>query len=172
VLAAGEDQERLIEALLTLARGQRGLDHREPVDLHALAAAVLRDHGHPSVRLDHTLEPASTCGDARLVTRLITNLVDNALRHNVSGGWAAVRTGTRDGRPTLLVTNTGPVIPPDRVEALFQPFQRLHTRTGTSDGFGLGLSIVAAIAAAHDAHLTAEPRVDGGLTITIAFNSC
>lgn len=173
VLAAGEGQERLIEALLTLASSQRGLDQREPLDLAEVAAAVLSDRRPErsnGVRLESALAPAETYGDARLVERLAMNLVENALRYNTPAGWVRVSTGTGDGgQPVLRVANSGPVIPPDRIPVLFQPFQRLESRTGSPDGHGLGLSIVAAIANAHEAQITAAPGGEGGLAITIAF---
>ncbi|HVV21080.1 MAG TPA: ATP-binding protein [Pseudonocardiaceae bacterium] len=169
VLAAGENQERVIEALLTLARSQRGLDRREPVDLAQVATTVVRDRDDASVRPELSTGPAPILGDARLVERLVGNLVDNAVRHNDDGGWAAVWTGTMNGVPTIQVANGGAVIPADRVGSLFQPFQRLEARTAGRDGHGLGLSIVAAIAGAHGAHLLAAANPNGGLTVTVAF---
>ncbi|WP_381805069.1 sensor histidine kinase [Streptomyces niveus] len=180
VLAAGEQQERLIEALLTLARGQRGLDRRRPTDLAPVVAEALRVANPDEtggVRIERSLAPARTSGDPRLVERLVTNLVDNALRHNVDAGtgatgWVRVSTGTDGGRPVLRVVNSGPVIPPDRVGTLFQPFQpfqRYEFRAGGPDGLGLGLSIVAAVATAHGAEVTAVPGPEGGLDIAVAF---
>ena len=169
-LAAVEHQENLIEALLTLARGERGLDRRETVDLARIAGTVLSTAPHDEVRVSHTLHPATMAGDPRLVERMLSNLVDNAVRHNTPGGWIQVSTGAPAGQPTLRVVNSGPAVPDDQVNTLFQPFQRLESRT-TSDGHGLGLSIVAAIANAHDADLTAMARPTGGLDITITFTS-
>jgi len=173
VLAAGTDQERMIEALLTLARSQRGVERRAPVDLAALTARVLGRHdpggAAEPVQLSLDGADANTTGDARLLERLVDNLVDNAVRHNAPGGWATVRTGTHQGSAMLQVVNSGPVIPPDRVRLLAQPFQRLESRTGRPDGHGLGLSIASAIAAAHGARLTIEPRAEGGLAVTVAF---
>ncbi|MEU0598903.1 HAMP domain-containing sensor histidine kinase [Streptomyces sp. NPDC006393] len=169
VLAAGEHQERLIEALLMLARSERGLDRREPVDLVRAAGNVLGDGGPEEPRVEVCLAPAATSGDPRLVERLAANLVGNARRHNLPGGWVRVSTGTVRGRPFLRVVNSGPEIPPDRIDALFEPFRRLESRTGSPQGHGLGLSIVSAVAAVHDADLTAEPGPEGGLDITVAF---
>jgi signal transduction histidine kinase len=173
VLAAGEEQERLIEALLTLARSQRGLDRREPLDLAAVTGAALsatepeaRSRG---LRVSTSLGPAPALGDQRLAERLAANLVDNAVRHNVPGGWIEVATGVRSGRSVLSVANTGPVIPPQQVDRLFQPFGRLETTRLSRDGLGLGLSIVTAIAAAHDADLRARPLPGGGLEVEIHF---
>ncbi|WP_344842596.1 ATP-binding protein [Nonomuraea dietziae] len=101
------------------------------------------------IRVEAELRRAPAFGDPRLVERLVANLVDNAGRHNVPGGWIRVWTGLHDGRPTVRVTNSGPVVPPARVDSLFQPFLRMEaTRTSDDGGLGLGLSIVAAIATA------------------------
>ena len=109
-------------------------------------------------------------GDPLLVERLVANLLTNAVRHNIPGGRVEVRTGVKDGRAVLSVTNTGPLIPPAEVDRLFQPFQRLDPRRATcQDGHGLGLSIVRAIATAHDATITAHPMPDGGLWVSVSF---
>ncbi|MFD1939119.1 sensor histidine kinase [Nonomuraea mangrovi] len=158
-------QERLIEALLTLARSQRGLDHREPLDLASITGDLLSD---VSDRVEAELHPASATGDPRLVERLVANLVDNARRHNTKDGWVRVWTGVHEGRPSLRVSNPGPRIPLALMGELFQPFRRMGSaRTG--EGLGLGLSIVAAIAAAHDARVDARPIPDGGLEVLVAF---
>jgi signal transduction histidine kinase len=170
VLNSNERQEKLIESLLTLARSQRGLDRRTPVDLAIIAGELLDLLPTADVRIEPDLEPATTIGDPALLERMIGNLVDNALRHNVPGGWVEVRTGISDGRPTLTVGNSGPQVEPDQIDRIFQPFQRLRpTEFGGHAGQGIGLSIVAAIVAAHDAELTAVPFPDGGLHIRIAF---
>jgi signal transduction histidine kinase len=173
VLATGEEQERLIEALLTLARGQRGLDRREPLDLAAVTGAAVSateaEAAGRGIRVNASLGSAPALGDQRLAERLAANLMDNAVRHNVSGGWVKAATGTRSGRSVLSVSNTGPVIPPDQVERLFQPFGRLEATRLSRDGLGLGLSIVTAIAAAHDADLRARPLPGGGLEVEIHF---
>jgi signal transduction histidine kinase len=172
VLATGQQQERLIEALLTLARSQRGLDHREPVDLAAVAAKVLgsRAPRSPGPGIRTSLAPAPMAGDQYLAERLVANLADNALRYNVADGWVQVTTGTRNGRAVLLVANTGPQVPADQIQRLLQPFQRLgQDRVGEPGGSGLGLSIVAAIASAHGAVISARPGPDGGLSIEVSF---
>jgi signal transduction histidine kinase len=166
VLATNEQQEHLIEALLTLSRSQRGLDRHEPVDLVAVTEHAL-EATHPNgLTLTSDLQPAHTTGDPRLVERLAVNLVGNAVCHNLPKGWISVRTSTSDGRAVLVVENTGPVIAADELDRLFEPFQR---RERTGGGTGLGLSIVSAIATAHDAELTAEPLKGGGLRVEIAF---
>lgn len=170
VLATGERQEQLIDALLTLSRSQRGLELREPVDLGALAAERLQAAGETDATVRSELAPAWTTGDPRLLEHLVDNLLANALRHNRPHGWVDVRTGTDGRRALLTIENTGEEIPPDQLARLFQPFQRLDGRRGSgSEGLGLGLSIVEAIAVAHRAVVTAAPRTGGGLRLEVAF---
>ena len=174
VLAAGEQQERLIEALLTLARSERGLDRHEPVDLAGVAAEALLDRRQEAeqrgLRVEAGLRAAPVSGDSRLVERLIANLLDNALRYNVEGGRVSVRTETRGDRALLSVANGGPAVPPDQVDRLFEPFQRLGVaRTDHGEGSGLGLSIVRAIALAHGAEIAARALPEGGLEVEVRF---
>jgi signal transduction histidine kinase len=170
VLAAGEQQERLIEALLTLSRSQRGLDRHERVDLTAAADQALHTLENSDLTVSTTLEPASTSGDPRLVERLVANLVANAVRHNTPGGRIEITTETREGRALFTIDNTGPVIPPGDLNRLFEPFQRLDAeRTDASTGVGLGLSIVRAVAAAHRATIVARARSEGGLHVEVGF---
>jgi signal transduction histidine kinase len=104
------------------------------------------------------------------VERLVANVLDNALRHNVPGGMVVVRTGTRAGHGWLAVSNDGPVVEPDQIERLYEPFERLGTeRTQTGEGFGLGLCIVRAVATAHGASLMTEARSAGGLNVEVRF---
>ena len=174
VLASGTQQERIIEALLTLSRGQAGLDRREPFDVAELARQVVlaRQAEAQDRQLDvyTALAPAPAAGDPRLAERLIANLVDNALRHNAPGGHVEVVTGTRDAGSVLSVINTGPVVPAAAVDRLLQPFQRLGPdRTARGGGHGLGLSIVQAVAHAHGAGLVITPQPDGGLQVEVTF---
>jgi signal transduction histidine kinase len=176
VLASEQHLEQMIDGLLALTRGQAGLERHEPVDLATLAAQVLRmrDAETSNLGLDvrATLAPAATAGDPRLLERLVANLLDNAIRHNIPKGHVEITTGIRHQHAFLIVTNSGPTIPPGEVPRLLQPFQRLHgTRTTHASGNGLGLAIVDAIAAAHRATLTAQPRPGGGLTVEVAFPS-
>jgi signal transduction histidine kinase len=172
-LAAGEQQERLIAALLTLARGERGLDTFEPFDLGDIAAGVLaalrEEAAARGVTVTADLGAAPALGDPRLAERLAANLADNAIRYNATGGQVEISAGQRDGRAFLAVTNTGPVIPPDQLTRLFQPFQRLAPGRAGPGGLGLGLAIVSAIAAAHGAELHAVTRAAGGLTVEVIF---
>jgi signal transduction histidine kinase len=175
VLVTGEQQERLIEALLTLARSQRGLDRREPIDLAAIAGEVVLGRWPDGERRGLTvttgLQPAPALGDASLAERLVANLVDNAIRHNVPGGAVEVGTAVWAGHTVVSVFSTGPAIPPDNVDRLFQPFYRgaARDRTGNRDGLGLGLSIVAAIAEAHGAWIRAHALPGGGLGLRVGF---
>ena len=173
-IETGRQQERLIEALLTLASSERGLEQREPVDLPALVDSALRQLGpeleRRSLSTEATLGPATTMGDPALIARLIANLIDNAIDHNVDRGHVDIRTETLDGNAVLTIANTGPLIPAGEVGRLFEPFQRLRgARIANDRHHGLGLSIVRAIAVAHGAELSAKPRAGGGLTVTIRF---
>ena len=186
-LAAGEQQERLIAALLTLARSERGLDTFEPFDLGEIAAGALtalrEEADARGLTVTADLGTAPALGDPRLAEQLAANLTDNAIRYNVTGGRVEITAGRRDGRAFLAVTNTGPVIPPDQLSRLFQPFQRLApgprvqarpseggpSQGGPRGGLGLGLAIVSAIAAAHGAELRAVTRAAGGLAVEVTF---
>jgi signal transduction histidine kinase len=174
VLEEGEQQEQLIAALLALAQGQRGIDRRQPLDLAALASAEVDRHELEAlsrdVRIEAALSPAGLSGDARLIERLVSNLLENALRHNVPGGHVELTVSEEAGKTTLTIVNTGHEIAQEQLERLTQPFQRLAPdRTGYRDGLGLGLSIVEAIATAHDATLELQARDGGGLQVTVRF---
>jgi signal transduction histidine kinase len=170
VIAGCKRQEGLLEALLTLARSEYGQLPREPIDLAATAADVMRAHNPHPLRRVTSLEPAVTLGNPELVERLVTNLVENAVRHNIPHGRVDLATHTAAGRAVLTITNTGPVIPTGDVDGLFRPFQRLRSHPGAAaDGIGLGLAIVQAIADGHDATIHANARTGGGLSIDISF---
>lgn len=175
-VAASEKHEHLIESLLTLATSERGLERTEPVDLSVIADTILLSP-HLEAESKHleittTISAAPTAGDARLVERLVSNLLDNAIRYNHPGGFVRIATGTTAPGAFVSVSNSGPVIPADQIDRLLQPFQRLGTvRVDPDGGIGLGLSIVAAIASAHGADLTARPRPEGGLNVKVTFPS-
>jgi len=173
-LALGEQQERLIDALLTLASSERGIEQPEPADLAAVArdVAAARDQeaGERGVTVEATLNPAPVLGDPSLIESLVANLADNALRHNVRGGRVEISTSTAGGQAVLSVRNTGPVIPAVEVGRLLEPFQQLgRQRVGQAGGHGLGLAIVQSITRAHGARLRAAARPAGGLDIEIIF---
>jgi signal transduction histidine kinase len=175
LLACGREHERLLESLLTLASSERGLTVREPVDLARLAGHVLltprADIQRHGLELDTTLEPAAVTGDRALIERLMANLVDNAVRYNRPGGRIVIRTGAVNGHAVIAVTNTGPVVRVEETDRMFEPFQRLGGgRAARADGHhGLGLSIVRAIALAHEAAIEAVPQPEGGLAVTVSF---
>jgi signal transduction histidine kinase len=173
-LQLGDHQEQLIDALLTLASSERGLDRSEHADLATIAEDALRDP-YPDVEqlgldIRTTLAAAPFWGDPGLAERLVANLLDNAVRHNIVGGSVEVSTRTESGYAVLSISNNGPIIPPEDIERLFQPFQQIgNERIRHNDGHGLGLAIVQAIAQAHGAKLTAHPRPEGGLQIHVTF---
>jgi signal transduction histidine kinase len=174
LLAAGEQQERLIDALLALATSERGLDRQEHFDLAKVTRQALAAHHTEAeqrgLRLAVSFGQADVQGDPALTERMAANLIDNAIRYNVPGGSVEVRTETQNGHALLTVANTGHPVPADKVDQLFQPFQRLACDGASHpDGHGLGLSIVRAIATAHDARLEVRPRPGGGLAITVHF---
>jgi signal transduction histidine kinase len=174
LLAFNAEQERLIEALLTLASSEAGPGQCESADLAAITSAALTVARPAVTRLSLNvyadIQPAALDGDPLLVQQLVTNLVDNAVRHNIPGGDVQVATSASRAGAVLSVASSGQVIPPAEVDRLFQPFQRLGPRRARRDGgHGLGLSIVKAIATAHGATITARARPGGGLAIDIAF---
>ncbi|MFG1916629.1 sensor histidine kinase [Micromonospora sp. NPDC048898] len=174
LLAINERHERLIDGLLTLADSENELTERTPIDLAEVCAHVIDQAGKqaPDVPIRRSLAPAPVSGDPVLVERLTVNLVENAVRHNLpADGWVEVRTGlSADGRATLTVTNTGPAIAGYDIEIMFQPFRRLsRERVAGVRGFGLGLSIVRAVARAHGGTVDAQPRPAGGLTVTVTL---
>jgi signal transduction histidine kinase len=174
VLEESEQQEQLIDALLALAQGQRGVEARERIDLAAVAGDVLRAHGADAaargIDVDASLEPAPILGDRRLIGRLVSNIIDNAVRYNAPGGIVRIVVQAGPSDVDLAVVNTGPVVPAAEIDRLLQPFQRLAgDRVGHGEGLGLGLSIVAAIATGHDAALEVKPGADGGLEISVRF---
>jgi len=167
-------QERLIDALLTLATSERGVESWEPFDLAQLTQDVVHGRQHDAashgVQLGATFQSAIAAGDPDLVASLVANLLDNAIRHNVADGTVEISTSATADGARLSVSNTGAVVPFVEVDRLFQPFQRLgDQRVGQADGHGLGLTIVKAIATAHGANLTARPGPHGGLDIQVTF---
>jgi signal transduction histidine kinase len=171
IRSALERCEALIDGLLTLARSDRGVTNREPADLQAAAQDAIdqvdmtaRDS---KVTIDADLQPSPTVGDRALLERLVANLIDNAVRYNVSGGLLRVVTGSESGESYITVSNTGPLVPESAVASLFEPFTRLDGRISNGQGAGLGLSIVASVANAHHGEILAEALPGGGMTISV-----
>jgi signal transduction histidine kinase len=165
--------DALIEGLLTLARSDRGLTSYEMADLEATAqdaidqvSAIARDS---KIVIDADLSPSPALGDRLLLERLAANLLDNAVRYNITGGSVRVvtGTGTGDGTSYITVTNTGPLVPESAVASLFEPFTRLDGRVGNGQGVGLGLSIVASVVNAHYGNFYAEALPNGGMTVSV-----
>lgn len=171
LLLVNTRHERLIDGLLALAEGEQAVLDRRAFDLSDVVEHVLDQAGaeaaERSVTVHRLLDSVATAGDPVLLERLVQNLVENAIRHNHEGGEVWVTTRQRADVAELVVANTGLLVPPYEIETIFEPFRRLHgDRLRSERGSGLGLSIVRAIADAHDGTITARPREEGGLTIT------
>ena len=174
VLASEQQLEGLIGALLNLASSERALEYREPVDLMVVTEKVIatrrQEIEQRNLRLNAKLGGARVAGNRQLIEQLVANLLDNAIEHNVTGGRIDLMTITTEGQAILSVTNDGPVIATDELDRLRQPFQRFGAeRTSHGDGHGLGLSIVYAIATAHEASLAVNPQPAGGLHAEVRF---
>jgi signal transduction histidine kinase len=171
LLATNERNERLIEGLLVLSESDRGLMTRTPQRLDRITAAVLDSHrkraAQAGVSITADLQPRTVLGEYVLLERLVTNLVQNALKYNRKDGTIDVRVGDD---PALIVGNTGDDVPPEEVPALFEPFRR---RTGAridhSGGAGLGLAIARSITQAHDGLITASSTGHDGLRVQVSF---
>jgi signal transduction histidine kinase len=162
--------EQLIEGLLTLARAEAFSGRGEAVELGAVAADCLTDLGARAadckIRLRTRLAPAWTHGEPALLERMVANLIDNAIRHNLPGGWLEVGTRPAGGEVELTVANGGAVIAPEAALTLTEPFRRLDRRVS---GFGLGLSIVRNVAEAHGGRLALRAPGTGGLEVTVSL---
>jgi signal transduction histidine kinase len=172
LLLVNARHERLIDGLLALTEGEQAVLDRRPFDLSDVAEHVLdqadMEAAEREVTVHRLLDPAPTAGEAVLVERLVQNLVENAIRHNHAKGEVWVTTRQRADRVELVVANTGLQVPPYEIETIFEPFRRLHgDRLGSERGSGLGLSIVRVIANAHGGSVSAHPREEGGLTVTV-----
>jgi signal transduction histidine kinase len=168
---------QLIDSLLILARTQAAatgpngtparVDLAEAARSALVANAVDLRSADLTVRAD--LSPAIATGDPSLLERLVGNLVENAVRHNIPGGNIAVRTACAPGSVTVVVANTGRLIGPEEVPGLFEPFRRGGTERTGSMGAGLGLSIVHAVVDAHGGTVQAQPLAGGGLEIVVSL---
>jgi len=168
-----ERAEATVDALLALATSELGPTAREAIDL-ATAAQDALDATNTAIdqrqiKLEAALAPANARGDRVLLERMIANLVENAVRHNNTGGWIGIRTIQQTDSAVFEIANTGPSIPAEQIPTLFEPFARAEQRLNHSDGLGLGLSIASAIARAHDATIIASPRPGGGLEMSVTI---
>jgi signal transduction histidine kinase len=171
LLRATKRFERLIEGLLALAQGEQELTSRDPVDLATAVDQVIAEQlplaERRNISLTAATRPVIVSGDEVLLTRLVANLAQNAIRHNIDGGHVLIDLSPDSG---LVVYNTGPHVPDEQVDELFVPFRRLRAdRTGSSEGAGLGLSIVVAIANAHGGSVHATANLEGGLSVRVAL---
>lgn len=183
LLATNARHERLIEGLLLLARSERELTDRTTVDLAEVATAVLETIGKSEedreIAVHTELTPGRAYGDPVLLEHLVSNLVGNAVKHNLDPeeqgedgrtGEVWVRTGILEGYAAVQVENTGPVVPAYEVDRLFEPFRRLNNdRIESAKGAGLGLSIVRSVVRAHRGKVYASPRAGGGLVVTVCL---
>lgn len=164
----------LTEALLLLSRSDRGHVTRESVDLSLLAEeaaeTLLPAAEQRGITLEVTGTAARTSDSVDLLLQMVTNLVQNAVAHNLpAGGTVTVRTGAQWDASVLRVENTGRPVPPGLLPTLTEPFQRGTERVRTDEhaGVGLGLAIVASIVRAHDGALDLAARPGGALRVTV-----
>jgi signal transduction histidine kinase len=176
LLEINSRHERLITGLLLLASTENEVIQQAPVDLADIVEHVIADTAREAdstgAVVHKDLDETVVSGDALLLERLVQNLVENGIRHNVGAdGWVRVTTRMRnDGTVQLEVSSTGPDVPPYDIPMLFEPFRRLDTeRLATAKGAGLGLSIVRSVAAAHQGDVTAVPREGGGLIVRVVL---
>jgi signal transduction histidine kinase len=182
-LEAVDRSERLVDSLLLLARSEQPAHHPQRLDLAAAAQDAIdasrAERATLGLRLTDALEPAVVSGERVLLERAVANLVENAVQHNQPSGRIEVASGTDDHNGAWLrVANSGPRIPPEQVQRLFEPFRRLDgtgassqpgARASGQGGAGLGLSIVRAVARAHGGTTSAEALPDGGLAVTLTL---
>ncbi|MBG0830799.1 HAMP domain-containing protein [Planomonospora sp. ID67723] len=173
LLEVNARNERLIEGLLLLARSERELSVRKPMDVKDVAETAVEQllprAEEAGVTVAAELQSAGTVGDPVLLERCVSNLVENGIKHNLpESGRVWVRTGMVEGALVVQVANTGPHVPAYEVNSLFEPFRRLNAdRVDSAKGAGLGLSIVRAVVRAHGGNVTAVPRDGGGLVVTV-----
>jgi signal transduction histidine kinase len=169
-----DQSEHIVDALLTLAVSNQGTGEVESLDLSTAAEdaldAVDDEARAAGLRVDTELSTAEVTGSRVLIERLVSNLVENAVVHNVPDGWVRVRAGANNGHAYLEVANSGPVVNEEDVPHLFEPFRRANVRVGSS-GVGLGLSIVRAVGDVHGAQIETHASPGGGLVVTVTMPS-
>jgi signal transduction histidine kinase len=172
VVEATKRTEALLDGLMVLARSQRGMLRREPLDLAQVARSsaetVSREARERSVGIVLDLDSARVLGDRRLLERVVANLLENGVRYNHAGGSVALQTRTQADRSVVRVVNDGPHVDPQAASRLAEPFQRLG-RHADGRGAGLGLSIVRTVSEVHGGRLEIEPRAEGGLRVEVSL---
>ncbi|NMO51002.1 HAMP domain-containing histidine kinase [Actinoplanes sp. TBRC 11911] len=169
LLEINERNERLIEGLLVLSESDRGLMSWSPLRLDLITSSVLESHRERAagIKIVSRLSPRLVLGEQVLLERLVTNLVQNAIKYNRPDGTIEVSVGAD---PALVITNTGDDVPADEVAALFEPFRRRSaTRIDHSGGAGLGLAIARSITRAHDGTIAASSTGHDGLRVEVNF---
>ena len=168
--------DQLLESFLTLAHAENGqLDERNQVALEPLIRSALSDRADQiaatKLTVETDLDAVDVAGSPTLLRRMIENVIENAVRHTEPGGSIEIALAPLHGRRArVIIDSSGPVLDQPAVTQLVQPFKRLsQDRTGSQDGHGLGLSIVAAVAAAHDGSLELHARAEGGLRVQITL---
>ena len=173
VLTAVDKSERMIEQLMALTRSTAGLTDTYEVDLADVTGEVLGELSQAAtaskLRLDLNLQNARLLGDRTLLSVLVTNLVDNAIVHNVDDGWARISVDMNGSEVRLTVTNSGRLYNSEDVDRMLQPFERIADER--TRGTGLGLTTASSIVDAHGGEMRVEPRGSGGLKVTVLFQS-
>jgi signal transduction histidine kinase len=167
-----EETERLIDALLLLARSERGIEQWSAIDLSDVMSTVIEqssaDATTARITITADIEPVVVGGDPGLLERLAGNLVENAVRHNIPDGTVSITIRRNQDAAILEVVNTGPVLDPAEISGLLEPFRRAGpVRTSNGTGVGLGLSIVDAIVNAHRGTMTLLAPDKGGLHVRV-----
>jgi len=168
--------DRLLESFLTLAHTQQGpLDDESTVSLAELARVAIERRADTISAMGLGIEPhqrpdAWVTGSETLLSRMVENVIDNAVGHNRPSGWVRVRTAVEDKRALLVVENGGPVLDADQIKQLTQPFRRIGAeRTRSDDGSGLGLAIISSIVEVHGGTLDLTALPHGGLRVVITL---
>ena len=173
VRRAVDKADQIVEALLTLAVSHQGLKRRDVLDLATVVEDAL-DSSAASItskdlRVEPSLQSAPLRGDGVLLERLVINLVDNAIRHNVYSGWISAATGRSESGAFVMVSSSGPMIADETIPRLLEPFGRAEERLDPAGGVGLGLALVQSIAAMHSGTVEIHGNAEGGLRVTVRF---
>lgn len=172
LLKTNERSITTVESLLTLSKADHGIDAAQPVDLAKAAADALEqvqeEAADRRISVGSDVQAAAVDGDADLIHHLLTNLLQNAIRHNHADGTVRLEVCAREDSAVITATNSGEIIDPELAERLFEPFHRKRARTQAA-GHGLGLTLVRAIARSHHGTADGTPNPDGGLTITVTL---